>query len=86
MIKKEHEVPILSVGSKVLLENTAQLQRKGGKMDPRWLGPYVVHGYLGKGVYELATPSGKILKKTANVSRLDSLHGESVEYESGWRS
>ena len=67
---KKHEVPTLSVGSKVLLENTAQLQRKGGKMDPRWLGPYVVHGYLGKGVYKLATPSGKILKKTANVSRL----------------
>ena len=32
----------------MLLENTAQKQRKGGKMEPLWLGPYIINKDLGE--------------------------------------
>ena len=38
----------LEVGTKVLLENTAQQQRKGGKMESLRLGPYVIKNVLVK--------------------------------------
>ena len=50
---RKHVQVELSVGTRVLLENTAQKQRKGGKMDPVWLGPYRINRSLGKGLYEL---------------------------------
>ena len=53
-------------GSEVLLENTAQKQCKGGKLDDAWLGPYTIHRHLGKGIYELENEKGKILK-TVNI-------------------
>ena len=36
---RKHLQKELEVGTKVLLENTAQQQRKGGKMEPLRLGP-----------------------------------------------
>ena len=54
----------------VLLENTAQKQRKGGKLCPAWLGPYTNSRNLGKGVYELKNAAGGIVRKKANISRL----------------
>ena len=53
----------------MLLENTAQKQRKGGKLDPAWLGPYIIHRCIGKRLYELSS-DGKVVKKKANVARL----------------
>ena len=46
--RKHQQHPSIAVGCKVLLENTAQKQRKGGKLDSRWLGPYIVNRDLGK--------------------------------------
>ena len=37
---RKHQPKELQEGSEVLLENTAQKQRRGGKMDHLWLGPY----------------------------------------------
>ena len=54
----------------MLLENTAQKQRKGGKLCPAWLGPYTISRNLGKGVYELKNAAGSIVRKKANISRL----------------
>ena len=54
----------------MLLENTAQKQRKGGKLEPLWLGPYTIHRDLGKGLYELSNQAGMVLKKKANIARL----------------
>ena len=54
------------------MENIAQKQRKGGKLEDLWLGPYTIHRHLGKGIYELANDKGKILKKKVNVNRLKS--------------
>ncbi len=53
------------------MENTAQKQRKGGKLEPVWLGPYTVHRHVGKGLYELSK-GGKVVKKKANIARLKS--------------
>ena len=67
---RKHQPQVLLEGTEVLLENTHQKQRKGGKMEPLWLGPYVIHRDLGKGLYELKNAEGKLVKKKANINRL----------------
>ena len=67
---RKHLPEELPVGTEVLLENTAQQQRKGGKMDPVWLGPYTISKSMGKGVYELKNSDGEVLKKKANINWL----------------
>lgn len=37
--------------------------RMGGKMDPKWLGPYTVKERVGKGRYKLFSKTGEALKK-----------------------
>ena len=54
----------------MLLENTQQLQRKGGKRTERFKGPYIIRRCLGKGVYELETKDGKVLKTKHNMNHL----------------
>ena len=66
---RKHQPGDIAVGTVVLLENTAQKQRKGGKLEPAWLGPYTIHRCIGKGLYELSK-DGKVMKKKANVARL----------------
>ena len=66
---RKHQPEEIAEGTQVLLENTAQKQRKGGKLEPAWLGPYVIHRCIGKGLYELSR-DGKVIKKKANISRL----------------
>ena len=54
----------------MLMENTAQKQRKGGKLADKFLGPYTINRHVGKGLYELRNKSGKVLQKKVNVNRL----------------
>jgi hypothetical protein len=59
------------VGDLVLVKNRRNLDRKGGKMDTRWLGPYMITAHVGKGRYKLLNQeSGKHLAKMINSSRL----------------
>ncbi len=51
---RKHEVATINIGTEALLENTAQKQRKGGTLEPTWLGPYIVNRCMGKGLYELS--------------------------------
>ncbi len=67
---RKHQPKVLPVGTRVLLENSKQKQRKGGKLEPLWLGPYNISKYIGKGLYELSTQAGKVLKVKANIARL----------------
>lgn len=60
----------LQPGTKVLVENTYQKERKGGKLEEKYKGPYEIHKSLGKGVYELMSMDGKILKTKHNITRL----------------
>lgn len=64
----------LEPGTKVLVENTAQKERKGGKFEPKYTGPYTVFKSLGKGVYTLKSMEGKILKSKINITRLKVLN------------
>ena len=75
MVQKEtydrkHQQTSLPVGTKVLLENTKEKQRKGGKLEPLFTGPYLIHCDLGKGVYKLSTLEGKVIKQKANINRI----------------
>ena len=60
----------LKVGDKVFKENTRNKHRKGGKLENRWNGPFVIHKDLGKGRYYLETLAGKVLKQTIHCARL----------------
>ena len=48
---RKHLQKELEVGTKLLLENTAQQQTKSEKMEPLRLGPYMINRCLGKGIY-----------------------------------
>ena len=63
---------VLQVGMQVLIENTKEKIRKGGKFSQRWLGdpPYIIKRIVEKGLYELATSTGKVFKTKYNVGRL----------------
>ncbi len=65
-----HEMQTFSVGEKVLVENTRQKQRKGGKLADKWLGPYRINREISKGVYGLENIDGKLMKQSCNTSRL----------------
>ena len=55
----------------VLLRSSARDERKGGKLQQRWLGPYVIAKFVGEGVYKITNPkTGWTLKKRVNVCRL----------------
>ena len=51
MYDRKHQLASMNVGEDVLLENTAQKQRKVGKLEPARLGPYAVSRCVGKGLY-----------------------------------
>ncbi len=53
-----------------MVENTQQKERKGGKFEKKYDGPYIIHTSDGKGVYSLKNLSGQILKKKCNIKRL----------------
>ena len=67
---KKHAIEKYHIGMEVLVENTADKQRKGGKLNPAWLGPYVINKEIGKGVYELRNKKGDIVRNKVNVNRL----------------
>lgn len=60
----------LKPGTKVLVENTLQKERKGGKWEDLYKGPFIVRESLGKGVYTLKTMDGTAKKTKYNIKRL----------------
>ena len=67
---KKHAIEKYPIGMEVLVENTADKQREGGKLNPAWLGPYVINKEIGEGVYELRNKKGDIVRNKVNVNRL----------------
>ena len=49
---RKHTPEELPVGTEVMVENTAQKDRKGGKLDDMFKGNYFIHERLGKGIIE----------------------------------
>ena len=68
-------------GTQVLLRNSHRDAKKGNKMKPRWLGPYTIHKYLKKGVYNLKNQNGDVLKSAVNQSRLKVYHTANENHE-----
>ena len=63
------------VGVQVLKKDFLSNKRKGGKLDPRWLGPYIITQKFSKGFYSLqsvANPSACI--KRVNGAHLKAFH------------
>jgi len=69
---KKHEQGrrTLSVGSKVLIKNMRNLNRKGSKMDPKFIGPYTISAVLSQNRVKLINPSGVKLKTVYSKSQL----------------
>ena len=67
---RKHQTKQLSIDTMVLVENSRQKQRNGGKMDDRYTGPYFINRHVGKGVYELRNSRGMVIKKKVNSNRL----------------
>ena len=58
----------MCAGTLVLLRNSKRDTKKGDKMQPKWLGPYVVVSSTGKGVYRIKNPSSeKVLKNAVHA-------------------
>ena len=60
------------VGTLVLLKNSKKLSKKGSKMEPNWIGPYLIHEVLSKGTYRLSKPNPpfQVLAQKYNMTRL----------------
>lgn len=59
------------MGAKVLRKDFLRKKRKGGKIDPQWLGPYTIAAELGKGFYSLSDlESGAIVIQRVNSAHL----------------
>ena len=68
----KHSKPCLfDVGAQVLLKDFRRKKRKGGKLDPKWLGPFSISKDLGKGAYSLtSTDNPSCIVKRANGAYL----------------
>lgn len=44
---------VFKVGALVLKKDFLKKKRKGGKLDPKWVGPYKIVANLGRGLYQL---------------------------------
>lgn len=53
-------------GALVLVKDFTRKKRKGGKLDPKWIGPYVIQKKLTRGVYTVALQND--LSKTRKVT------------------
>ena len=66
-------------GALVLKKDFRRKKRKGGKLDDRWLGPYMISKDLGKGFYSLSDEK----EVTVNiVERINGAHLKKYEKHS----
>ena len=54
----------------VLKKDFLRSKRKGGKLDPKWLGPYRISKLLGKGLYSLTHSQNDHVVKRVNGMHL----------------
>ena len=57
--KKHAQSDRFQKGQLVLKKDFTRKKRKGGKLDTRFLGPYIIQRELRRGTYELVTEDGK---------------------------
>ena len=60
---------VFEKGIKVLKKNNRRDDRKGGKAEDSWLGPYIVEEVKQNGTYKISR-DGRVLKTLVNASQL----------------
>nr|GEV11556.1 hypothetical protein [Tanacetum cinerariifolium] len=65
-------------GDLVFRSNEASHAEDGGKLEPKWEGPYEVTEALGKGVYKLKDRNGNILPRTWNICNLKKCYAHEI--------
>lgn len=69
--KRFHATKEITVGTAVLVKNTKKINRHGCRLQPNWLGPYVVRKQLGKGRLLLKNlDTGNQLKKIYHATNV----------------
>ena len=63
-----------SSGMRVLLKDFTRKKRKGGKLDSRWTGPYIVSQNLGKGLFRITEIGGSGVSKRVHGIHLKLYH------------
>ncbi|KAL5517918.1 hypothetical protein EMCRGX_G003562 [Ephydatia muelleri] len=74
---KHTRAKLFDVGVQVFKKDFLRKKRKGGKLDPRWFGPYIITQKLSKGFYSLqsvANPSDCV--KRVNGAHLKAFHSQ----------
>ena len=61
---------VFQVGAFVMKKDFTRKKRKGGKLDPKWVGPYCITSNLGRGLYQLK----QLSKPFKTVSRVNGVH------------
>lgn len=68
---RKHSCPeVFEVKALVLKKDFTRKKRKGGKLDPKWVGPYRIIRKLGRGLYRLR----ELSDPTKVVSRVNGVH------------
>ena len=55
---RKHGAQSFSIGSVVVMKDFTRKKRRGGKLDLRWKGPFVITASLGRGLYKLKEVNG----------------------------
>ena len=61
---------VFRIGGLVLKKDFKRKKRKGGKLDPKWVGPYTIVGNLGSGLYHLQ----EVTNPSNFISRVNGTH------------
>ena len=68
---RKHSNPyVFRVGGLVLKKDFTRKKRKGGKLDPKWVGSYTIVGNLGRGLYRIQ----EVDNPTKFISRVNGVH------------
>ena len=68
---KKHSCPeVFQVGAFAMKKDFTRKKCKGGKLDPKWVGPYCITSNLGRGLYQLK----QLSKPFKTVSHVNGVH------------
>ncbi len=68
--RKHCNLEAFKVGSIVLKKDFLRRKRAHGKFDPKWVGPYIITKFLGRGLYTLEL----VEDRTKIISRVNGVH------------
>ena len=86
---KKHLAPTFKLNDLILMKNMKNSHRMGGKLNPRWTGPYTILEVKPKGLYQLKSlKTSNPLKQAVSstqwkpyIQRVDNTHDDGNEFE-----